>query len=74
MNNKITIRIPFSETTWGSCYAVVELQEGQTAEQYLTDIKSGKADILLDACDEEWIVDDSDNQSFDTDEAEIYHE
>ena len=74
MNNKVTIRIPFSETSWGSCYAVVELKDGETAEQYLADVKSGKANILLDADIEQWEVDDTDNQSFDYDEAEIYHD
>ena len=74
MNNKVTIRIPFSEVSWGSCYATVELKDGETAKQYLADVKSGKADILLDADIDEWTVDDSDNQSFDIDEAEIYHD
>jgi hypothetical protein len=74
LTNQITIRVPYSEITWGSCYAVVELKNGETAEQYLADVKSGKADLLMDAVGEEWTVDDSDSQSFDTDEAEIYHD
>ena len=72
--SKITIRVPFSETSWGSCYAVVELPEGVTAEQYLAKVKDGTADLLLDAINEDWIVDDSDSLSFDTDEAGIYHD
>ena len=74
MTNQITIRVPFSETSWGSCYAVVELPEGQTAEQYLAKVKDGTVDLLMDAVNEDWIVDDSDSLSFDTDEAEIYHD
>ena len=72
--SKITIRVPFSETSWGTCYAVVELPEGVTAEQYLAKVKDGTADLLLDAINEDWIVDDSDSLSFDTDEAGIYHD
>lgn len=74
MTNQITIRVPFSETSWGSCYAVVELPKGVTAEQYLAKVKDGTADLLMDAVGEDWIVDDSDSLSFDTDEAEIYHD
>tara|TARA_R110001606_G_scaffold380403_1_gene540918 strand:+ start:246 stop:473 length:228 start_codon:yes stop_codon:yes gene_type:complete len=73
MTNQITIRVPYSEITWGSCYAVVELKEGETAEQYLAKVKDGTADLLMDATDEDWVTDDSDSTSFDTDEAEIYH-
>ena len=74
MTNRITIRSPYSELVWGSCHAIVELEEGETAEQYLADVRSGKADILVDADIEEWAVEDSDNQSFDFEEAEIYHD
>ena len=74
MTNRITIRIPYSEIVWGSCYAAVELKDGETAEQYLADVKSGKEDILLDADIEEWAIHESDSQSFDFEEAEIYHD
>ena len=74
MTNRITIQIPYSELTWGTCYATVELKEGETAEQYLAKVRDGTAYILMDACDEEWSTDGSDSQSFDFDEAEIYHD
>ena len=51
----------------------MELKEGETAEQYLAKVKDGTADLLMDATDEDWVTDDSDSTSFDTDEAEIYH-
>ena len=74
MSNKVTIRIPYSEIVWGSLYAVVELQEGETAEQYLAHIQGGTAEIFNRAIGEEWTTDDSDSQSFDIDEAEIYND
>ena len=74
MTNKITIRIPYSELVWGSLYARVELQEGETAEQYLAKIQDGTAVIFNQSVDEEWTTDDSDSQSFDIEEAEIYHD
>jgi hypothetical protein len=74
MNKTITIRVPYSEIVWGSCYAKVELLEGQTAEQYLAKVKDGTANLLMDATDEDWVTDDSDSQDFDIEEAEIYHD
>ena len=74
MSNKVTIRIPYSEIVWGSLYAVVELQEGETAEQYLATIQGGTAEIFNRSVEEQWTTDDSDSQSFDIDEAEIYDE
>lgn len=74
MSKRITIRIPYSELVWGSCYTTVELSEGETAEQYLAKVQDGTADILLDGVHDEWDQDGSTSQSFDTDEAEIYHD
>ena len=70
--NRITIRVPYSETTRGSCYAVVELKNGETAEQYLVRVRNDSAPLLEDAISEEWLVEDSDSLSFEVDEAEIY--
>ena len=74
MTNRVTIRVPYSETTWGSCYAVVELKNGETPEQYLVRVRNDSAPLLEDAIGEEWTVEDSDSVSFDVEEAEIYHE
>ena len=74
MSNKVTIRIPYSEIVWGSLYAVVDLQEGETAEQYLAKIQDGTATIFNRSVEEEWTTDDSDSQYFNIDEAEIYHD
>ena len=71
MTREITIQIPFSELSWGICYAKVELKEGETAEQYLAKVKDGTVNILKDAVDEEWDTYDSESYSFDHDEAEI---
>ena len=69
-----TIRVPYSETTWGSCYVVVELKNGETAEQYLVRVRNDSAPLLEDAIGEDWIAEDSDSVSFEVDEAEIYFE
>ena len=69
--NQITIRVPYTETTWGSCYVVVELKDGETAEQYLVRVRNESAPLLVDAISEEWLVEDSDSVSFEVDEAEI---
>ena len=75
MTNNITIRVPFSETAWGSCYARVELPEGQTAEQYLAKVKDGTVDLLKEiSSSTQWIIDDTDSLAFDEEEAEIYHD
>jgi hypothetical protein len=74
MTNRVTIRIPYSELVWGSCYATVDLEEGVTAEQYLAKVQDGTAYVLMDACGEEWTTDGSDSQSFEFDEAEIYND
>ena len=70
--NRITIRVPYSETTRGSCYVDVELKDGETAEQYLVRVRNDSAPLLVDAISEEWLVEDSDSLSFEVDEAEIY--
>ena len=72
--NQITIRVPYTETTWGSCYVVVELKNGETAEQYLVRVRNESAPLLVDAISEEWIVEDSDSVFFEVEEAEIYKE
>jgi hypothetical protein len=74
MTNKITVRIPYSEIVWGSLDAIVELQEGETAEAYLAKIQDGKAEIFDRSVEEEWTPDDSDSQHFYIDEAEIYND
>jgi hypothetical protein len=74
MTDQITIRVPFSETSWGSCYVIVELKNGETAEQYLVRVRNDSAPLLEDAIGEEWTVEDSDSLSFDVAEAEIYHD
>ena len=71
MTNRVTIRVPYSETTWGSCYAVVELKNGETAEQYLVRVRNDSAPLLVDAISEEWLVEDGISLSFEVDEAEI---
>ena len=69
--NRITIRVPYSETTRGLCYVDVEHKDGETAEQYLVRVRNDSAPLLVDAISEEWLVEDSHSLSFEVDEAEI---
>ena len=72
MANRITIKIPYSEVTYGRVYLDCIIDDDVTKEEFIAGVKAGTIDPFPFAWDgEEWSADDSDELDLVISETEV---
>ena len=71
INETVRIKIPYTETSYGTIYFKCVKEKNQTDAEFIDTILKGDFDPFLDNCDEDWDQEDSDSLIIHHDDVEL---